>query len=477
LNETLHTPIRDGLFDRLVQLADVITALPDQLSDEEVAGLRRVLPADTARAIGAAFEPYLRRGSVPFLKLAARHVQQARRARAEGRKVILMPFNFPPEVILIFRSAVPLCCEVITTLGVAVLEGAGERYWDEATALGLPDFLCSSSTIELGSILSSRDFRPDGLVQSTAGACDANSKVHEFVSLHLGIPQFFIEKPADSSARSRAHQRRYFRRFIAELERFTGETLDEGYMRQVLELANEATDLWYEFYDLHKFTPCPVPNLFSLFSYGTRFTSWGQRRAVDALRAMTDLGRERLERGLYPAEEEIARCVWLYTGYYFDLWGLFNWMESRGITYLHDALSLFVPIHIDTTSKETMLDGLAEAVFDYPMTRTMGAGSMSLSWIEDMVHFIRDLDANCAVFSGHHACKQTWSVFSRVRDEITRQTGVPVLCLQGDSWSRRITTAADLRGQLDAFVGSVVARKRRRAARRRRRQNMFKTDS
>ena len=43
-----------------------------------------------------------------------------------------------------------------------------------ATALGLPDFLCSSSTIELGSILSGRDFAPDGIIQSTAGACDAN---------------------------------------------------------------------------------------------------------------------------------------------------------------------------------------------------------------------------------------------------------------------------------------------------------------
>lgn len=461
---------RDGLFDRLEELAGIITDLPDDLSDEEVVGLQRVLPPDTAKAIGAAFAPHVRRGSVPALKLVARWVQQARRARADGRRVILIPFNFPPEVVLIFRNAVPLTCEVLTTLGVAVLEGQGERYWEFATAMGLPDFLCSSSTIELGSILSGRDFEPDGIIQSTAGACDANSKIHEFVSLQMNIPQFFIEKPADATSRGKAQHRRYFRRFIGELERFLDEPLDEDHMRQVVEQANLATDLFYELYDLHKFIPCPVPNLFSLLSYGVRFSSWGQPGAVDAMRAMVDLSRDRLDRGLYPAPEEVARCLWLYVGYYFDLWGLFNWMEEQGITYLHDALSLCMPQHIDTTSKETMLDGLAEAVFEYPMTRQMGAGSMSLTWMEDMVHFIQDLNANCAIFSGHHACKQTWSVFSKVKADIVRRTGVPVLCLQGDAWSRQITPASAIRRELSSFVGGVVARKRRRAARRRRRR-------
>jgi benzoyl-CoA reductase/2-hydroxyglutaryl-CoA dehydratase subunit BcrC/BadD/HgdB len=461
------SPPRDGLFDRLEQLAGVITALPDELSDAQAEGLQRVLPPDTGRAISAAFAPHVRPASLPFLKMVSSWVQQARQAHGQGRRVILIPFNFPPEVVHVFRNAVPLTCEVLTTLGVSVLEGAGERYWDHAISLGLPDFLCSSSTIELGSILSGRDFEPDGIIQSTAGACDANSKIHEFVSLHLGIPQFFIEKPPDTGSRGRAQHRRYFRRFIAELEQFLGEELDEGHMRRVLEQTNRAADLYYELYDLHKFIPCPVPNLFSLFSYGVRFTCWGKPEAVEVMQRMVDVSKERLERGIYPASEEVARCLWLYVGYYFDLWGLFNWMEQQGITYLHDALSLYLPRHIDTSSKESMLDGLAEAVFEYPMTRQMGAGSMSLTWMEDMVHFIQDLNANCAIFSGHHACKQTWSVFAKVKSDIVRRTGVPVLCLQGDSWSKHLTPASVIRDEIVTFVNGVVARKRRRGRRRR----------
>jgi benzoyl-CoA reductase/2-hydroxyglutaryl-CoA dehydratase subunit BcrC/BadD/HgdB len=465
-------PVRDGLVHRLRELSDIISALPETLSDAEARGVERVLPPHTRRAVHAALAPHIRPASLPFLKLMASWLKEVSAATAAGRKVILIPFNFPPEVIHVFRRAVPLTCEVLTTLGVGVLEGYGERYWDEAMALGLPDYLCSSSTIELGSILSGRDLRPDAIVQSTAGACDANSKVHEFVSLHLGIPQLFIEKPADNSPRGRAQHRRYFRRFIAELEQLLDEPLDEAHMREVLEQGNRATDLYYDLYDLHRPSPCPVPNLLSLYSYGVRFTSWGRPEAVEVLQRMVELSADRLQRGAYPAPAEVARTLWIYVGYYFDLWGLFNWMEERGITYLHDLLSLYVPRPVDTTSKATMLDGLADAVFDYPMTRQMGGSSMSLGWIEDTEHFIRDLNASCAIFSGHHACKQTWSVFATVKREITRRTGVPVLALQGDSWSPRTTSGKQLRDEITGFVDTVVARRagRRRRGRRSRRQ-------
>ena len=68
---------REGLYERLEQLTTVITGLPDQLSDEEVEGLLRVLPPDTARSIRAAFSPHVREVSVPFLKTIGFWVQEA----------------------------------------------------------------------------------------------------------------------------------------------------------------------------------------------------------------------------------------------------------------------------------------------------------------------------------------------------------------------------------------------------------------
>lgn len=451
-----------GLFRRSESLVKVVMRLPDEMSDEEVEGLIRALPADTARNIAAMLNPRFRSVSIAFMKMVGRWMFGGSRAEAAGNKAILIPFNFPPEVIHIFRKARPLTCEFLTTVGVAMLEGQGERYWDFAMGLGIPDFLCSSSTIELGSILSGSDFSPDALVQSAPGACDANSKIHEFVSHYMGVPQFLIEKPVEGGARGKEQHRRSFRRFIREMEEFIGEELDEEHMRGVCEKANQAADLYYDLYEMRKAVPCPVPNIISLFTYGVRFTTWGTQDGVDMMRMMVELSRERLEKGEYPAEEEIARCMWLYIGYYYDFMGFFNWMEENGITYLNDVLSLSQPMRIDTTSKESMLDGLAEAVFEYPMTRQMGADSMSLLWIEDMSHFIKDLGANCAMYSGHHACKQTQSIISQVRGEITKRTGVPVLCLTGDSWIRRMTPISVLQEELSSFVDNVVVKKKAR---------------
>ena len=453
---------RGGMFQRLEQIMRVICTLPDELSDEEVEGLMGVLPPDTARAIRAVMEPHVRAVSIPFLKQTGHWLAEIRRARSEGRKVILIPFNFPPEVIRIFKGAVPLTCEVLTTLGVATLEGHGERYWDMAMELGIPDFLCSSSTVALGSLMSGKDLTPDAIVQSTAGACDANSKIHEFASLQLGIPQFFIERPPDSSPRGQQQHWRYFQRFIAQLEEFCGERLDEQHMRQVLQHANDAADQYYDLYDLHRFAPCPVPNLFALYSYAVRFSLWGTAAGTELMRAMVQLSEGRRQRGEYPAPREIARCIWLYVGYYYDLWGLFSWMEQRGISYLQDALSLYNPRHVDLSDREHMLRGLAHGVFDYPMTRQMGADSMTEAWKEDMIHAIKDLDANLALYSGHHSCKQTWSVYSRVRKEVMRRTGVPVLTLQGDSWNGRLTPISVLQEEIGTFVDRVVAHKKRR---------------
>ncbi len=454
--------VANGLFKRAENLVKVVMRLPDELSDEEVEGLVRALPPDTARNIDAMLNPRFRSVSIAFMKMVGRWMFEGSQAEEEGNKAILIPFNFPPEVIHIFRKARPLTCEMLTTVGVAMLEGQGERYWDFAMGLGIPDFLCSSSTIELGSILSGSDFEPDALVQSAPGACDANSKIHEFVSHYMGVPQFIIEKPVEGGARGKAQHRRNFRRFIRDMEEFIGEELDEEHMREVLEYSNQAADLYYDLYELRKAVPCPVPNILSLFTYGVRFTTWGTRDGVDMMRKMVELSRERLEKGEYPAPQEIARCMWLYIGYYYDFCGFFNWMEENGITYLSDVLSLCQPMRIDTSSKESMLDGLAEAIFEYPMTRQMGADSMSLLWIEDMSHFIKDLGANCAMYSGHHACKQTQSVISQVRGEITKRTGVPVLCLTGDSWIRRMTPTSVLQEELSAFVDNVVVKKKAR---------------
>lgn len=433
----------------------------------------RLLPADIQAGFQGLFVPRAGKASALFIKMIARWILQAKRASRNGKKVILVPFNFPVELIHAFDTAVPLTSEVLSTVGVIALRGQGERYWDMAMALGLPDHICSANAVELGSMLGSEDFQPQAIISSAAGGCDANAKLHEFVANYLEIPLVILPKPPDDSGRGRAQYGIYMRNLVSRLEDLLGEKLKEDRLRAVMEKANRCTELYHDLMDLRKAVPCPVPNIFSLFTYATRLSAWGTEDAITTLRSMVEVSKERLAKKAYPAEKEIARCIWVYTSYYYDLAGYFNWMEERGYSHLGDALMFCFPQLIDTSSMASMLEGYSDAAWGMPMTRQMGAESMSRAWIEDIVWAARELKADCAIFCGHHSCKQTWSVVSILRRELLKQMGIPLLVLQGDSWIKRMTPMSTIQQEIDEFIKNVVASKsapRRKLKKGRRKQ-------
>jgi len=58
----------EGLFQRFYEIAKIIDALPDNMSDEEVEGLLKVLPDDLANTAQAVLMPRIRRVGMLFLK-------------------------------------------------------------------------------------------------------------------------------------------------------------------------------------------------------------------------------------------------------------------------------------------------------------------------------------------------------------------------------------------------------------------------
>ncbi len=465
----MRNPAQAGMFNRLANLFGIIENLPDKMSEEEVAGLMSMLPPDSSKSLSALLIPRVQEGSLAFFKMLSKWLKEALAATDEGKKVILIPFCFPPELIQTFDSAFPVTSEILSTLGVVALEGQGERYYDMARGIGLPDHICSSNAIEVGSMLGSEDFRPQAIVSAAAGSCDINAKTHELLSHYHRIPQFVMEKPVDNSDKGREMYSRNFRRLVSQLEEFLDEELTEDKLRTVCEKTNRGSELFMELWELHKAVPDPVPNLFTLFTYGTRFSMWGTDDAVGCMEVLVDVSKRRLKEGAYPAEEELARCILTYTSYYFDLAGLFNWMEEKGYTYLNDGLGLLFPTPIDLSSRDSMLEGLAEEAWNMPMTRQVGGESMSMSWLEDAIWAARELKADCAIYSGHHSCKQTWSVESILRNEMMKRTGMPMLSLQGDSWIGRMTPMSVIQKEIDEFISNVVAPKqktRRKVGRR-----------
>jgi len=195
----MSSSVQAGLFNRALNLFGVIEGMTKPPSDEELAGLLRVLPPESRKNIAAFFEPHVRRSGLSVLRLIMEWLYAAREAKASGKKVVLVPFNFPPELVLAFDNAVPLTSEVLTTVAAVGLEGGVERYGELMMGLGLPDHICSSNSVEIGSVLSGHDLVPDVILSAAPGGCDANSKIHELLAHRLAIPHLLLEKPVDDS--------------------------------------------------------------------------------------------------------------------------------------------------------------------------------------------------------------------------------------------------------------------------------------
>ncbi len=117
---------------------------------------------------------------------------------------------------------------------------------------------------------------------------------------YLGLPQIMLEKPADTSRRAQELYLTYFKTMLREMEEFLEEELDEDRMREVIEKANRAHGLYDELWEYRKMVPSPVPNIFNLYIYGTKYTVWGQDEGITVMQKLIDTAREGSRPGITP---------------------------------------------------------------------------------------------------------------------------------------------------------------------------------
>lgn len=454
-------------FERALGILEMIGKLSD-VSDEEVEGAAEFVFPDLRNTLLGVLELEASRElNVFFFSRLMNVFREAQQAQAEGKKLIFIPFTFPPEIFWGFENIFPLCTEIVGGLITNICAGQGERFWDYAMGMGLPDSLCSANTIGLMPIFMGPGIKPDAIVYNSPGSCNPNAKIHSFASDYLGIPQFILEKPVDESPRGRELYFQYLKRFIAELEEWSGGELKEENLREVMQKSYRAVELYHEFWELKKIRPCPVPNIFSMILLVLRSQLWGRDEAVEVMQKMVDISKERMRKGEFEAPEERARIYISYIYWLFDFYNYFTWMEKQGITILGDILAIHYFPEMDFSSRESMLRGLADISFDYPMTRQMGGASISMRWLDDISYAVQDLGADACVFGGVHACKHTLGTVAFFRREMMKRLGVPTMIITGDVFDKRHTPMSIFQQEVDTFVEQVVSKKKTPKRRRR----------
>jgi benzoyl-CoA reductase/2-hydroxyglutaryl-CoA dehydratase subunit BcrC/BadD/HgdB len=396
--------------------------------------------------------------ALPALKAQATYFKIMQEGFKGKRKVVIHPFNFPPE-ILHAMDITPIFIELISTMASIAPEKYPDnvfKYLDYGYETGLPGTLCAGQMGGAGALLYGDWPKPDLILSGAPGFCDVNSKILEYTARTLDIPLLHVDMSAYHDDRAMAYYRQSFRDVISRLENFTGNRLDPEKLRETIENTNKVIDLYNEISGLQAVVPSPVPNLYAFLNVGMKFTVGGRPEAIPVYEAVLNSAKKKIKKGKGALPNEKIRCLMIYTSIYFD--EKFNdWLEENGIALIMDILSYFPLVPVDTTDVDTMIDGLADMALNFPMARQMkGPLNETGGWAEDMVYLAKKYKADCAIFSGNPACKRAHGSLRLLTDRLKNEVGIPTLNLEADSWDRRITGMPAIKEKILDFLEAIA---------------------
>jgi benzoyl-CoA reductase/2-hydroxyglutaryl-CoA dehydratase subunit BcrC/BadD/HgdB len=243
---------------------------------------------------------------------------------------------------------------------------------------------------------------------------------------------------------------------IEQIEKLTGNSLDEDKLREYCNYGNRAVEAILKSQELKKLNPCPEPgwhrpaDTIFMTQIGTPTAAKYFERLYESVKKTADTGE-----GVIPEGMKERRVVYGYTWECYDL-PLFDWLEEQhGVTYISDTLTYFpedVGL-VDTTNMETMIEGLAWRSLQMPMARqTMGFSDL---WINDFLHIVKAFKADALILGGHMACKHFWALNKLLSDKIREEAGVPTLRFEMDMFDKRFTPPSELRRIMDEFFTTL----------------------
>lgn len=313
----------------------------------------------------------------------------------------------------------------------------------------------------MGYLLMNKVPKPDIIVKPV-GACDASNMAYQWIAERTDAKFIPIDTPYAMDAKSFEYYAKEFRKMATRLEELSGQELDPERLRKVVEYSNEAYEYLLETLELRKAVPCPDPGFSHISAAGIMLTSVGQPEGISYFKKCRDIAKNNVERGVgvVPEGMEEIRTIWTNVPILFDI-SFYEWMEEElGAVHLFDALDWFFTEPIDTSGTETIIRGLAERSFNWPMHR-QGLGYAD-TWIDDFVWLAKEYRADCAIFGGHMACKHSWALNKLLSDGLKKEAGIPSLRFDMDIADKRFASIADIKTKMTEFIQTVRESKKRR---------------
>ncbi len=368
----------------------------------------------------------------------------------EGRSLVWVHLLMTPEIFRAMDIETFAADMYSPIMAGARREGTAE-FIDVAENAGIPNDTCSLLKGEVGGILAGQMPAPS-LYVTQSQPCDAMTGGIQVVENLIGVPTFFFDTPVWHDDRAIEYYGEQVKQMVTFLEEHTGKRLDHDRLREVVEEANRAMELRLAVNELKRVVPCPLSNLYSMLAYQVYLSAAGSPEATEFFRLLLAHTEKQVKAGIGAVPDERVRLVWGGPPLFYG--GINGWMEQEcGAATVCTLMGYEWYHHIDTTTYDSMMQGLARKQMDQIMVREFH-GPFEY-YLEDFLRAYEEYKADCLILPGNIRCKSLQATIGILRD-VCREREIPLLVPEFDWFDERVTSEEAIKVQIEQFFATTV---------------------
>lgn len=331
---------------------------------------------------------------------------------------------------------------------------ADARYIDRGENYGLPADICSLHKSTIGMILEKEMVSGRAAISSNT-PCDLHVTTYNFIQTEMDIPVFKLDVPYHfKTQRASEYFVNELKEMIKWLESITSGRMDWERLRQICETRNHWAELQFELWETLRVKPAPIAG------EAVWFPNWvaGMIRPhspknIPMFENLMAVSQKNIRRntGAVPNEKHRALLWNMPVFHFMDLAG---WAETHwGVSIIAEGLAYNrIPL-IDTTSSDSMLEGLARFYLNPPMGRH-SRGTID-NYMDDMFYAYQIYNADMIWVGANVGCKKTMALFGIVRERC-REKNIPILFINMDVVDPRPVDQDMIKEQINHFMENIM---------------------
>jgi len=375
----------------------------------------------------------------------------------EAGKPLVAHFpSMTPEPFIAMDLAY-MCAEQLSLYLVGALTDGVEEILDASEADGIPGHSCGFQRAPFKAMETGQLPMPDMFMCTTA-PCNSSNMLYQMMMQRYDIPMFVCDSPYYWNDRSFDYFKEEYKRCLQGISELTGHTIDVDVLRERVEMSNRQLQYMYELQQLRRLKPNPDPGMHRAMDLAAWLMAGSNEECITYQKMCYDEAKARADKGLGVIPEGMKEIRTLHTyGWTAHFLSFPDWLEDElGSTELECGLSIYpgeLVGLVDTTSLDTMLDGLAWRSFNAVMHRTVM--TFSDLHIQDMVSVATEYDAEVALFAGNNTCKWGWTYPKMLTEALQDNLGIPCLTWETDLMDKRFRSPEDVKEMCREFFNTV----------------------